>query len=58
MGGGIGSLSRSLGLTIDDLLGVDMVLADGSFVMASAKAHVGPIWVVRGAGGNFGVTTR
>src|SRR6266700_315210 len=57
LGGGIGYLSRTLGLTIDNLLGVDIVLADGSFVTASAKAHADLFWAVRGGGGNFGVVT-
>src|SRR5881397_1808594 len=57
LGGGIGYLSRTLGLTIDNLLGVDMVLADGSFVMASAQEHADLFWAVRGGGGNFGVVT-
>jgi FAD/FMN-containing dehydrogenase len=57
LGGGIGYLSRTLGLTIDNLLGVDMVLADGSFVTASAEDHADLFWAVRGGGGNFGVVT-
>src|SRR5213082_1717254 len=58
LGGGIGYLSRTLGLTIDNLLGVDMVLADGSFVTASAQEHADLFWAVRGGGGNFGVLPR
>src|SRR6266478_2126607 len=44
-------------LRIDNLLGVDMVLADGSFVTASAEEHADLFWAVRGGGGNFGVVT-
>jgi FAD/FMN-containing dehydrogenase len=57
LGGGIGYLSRTLGLTIDNLLAVDMVLADGSFVTANAEEHTDLFWAVRGGGGNFGVVT-
>jgi len=57
LGGGIGYLTRTHGLTIDNLLGVDMVLADGSFVTADAEHHADLFWAVRGGGGNFGVVT-
>jgi UDP-N-acetylenolpyruvoylglucosamine reductase len=56
-GGGLGHLTRKLGLTIDNLLSVDMVLADGSFVTANAGQNHDLFWAVRGGGGNFGVIT-
>jgi FAD/FMN-containing dehydrogenase len=58
LGGGIGWLQRKHGLTIDQLLGVEMVTADGEIVRADAEENPDLFWGVRGGGGNFGVVTR
>jgi len=58
LGGGIGYLSRAHGLTIDDLLAVELVTADGAVVEVDAERDPDLFWALRGGGGNFGVATR
>lgn len=57
LGGGLGHLMRKHGLTVDNLLGVDLVTADGEQMHVSAESEPDLFWGLRGGGGNFGIAT-
>ena len=58
LGGGIGWMVRDWGLAVDQLVGAQLVTADGQVLEVSADAHPDLFWALRGGGGNFGVVTR
>jgi hypothetical protein len=58
LGGGVGFLVRKFGLTIDNLLAVEIVTADGQLLLVDENSHADLFWALRGGGGNFGVAIR
>ncbi|MEZ5831056.1 MAG: FAD-binding oxidoreductase [Dongiaceae bacterium] len=58
LGGGMGWLSRRFGMTVDNLLGVDIVMADGRLLRINGEEEPDLFWAIRGGGGNFGIVTK
>ena len=58
LAGGIGYLTRKYGMTIDSVLGAELVTANGDVLQVNEKSHPDLFWAIRGGGGNFGVVTR
>ncbi len=58
LGGGIGWFSRKHGLTCDQFVSLELVLASGEVIEVSADSHPDLFWALRGGGGNFGIVTR
>jgi len=57
LGGGLSWFRRKVGMSIDNIIGADMVLGDGSYVHASESENSDLFWAIRGGGGNFGIVT-
>ncbi len=57
LGGGSGYLSLRFGLTLDNILSVEIVTADGKIITAREKENEDLFWAIRGGGGNFGIVT-
>src|SRR4029077_8149544 len=58
LGGGIGWFSRKHGLTCDNFVSLELVLANGEVIEVNAESHPELFWALRGGGGNFGIVTR